>query len=126
LGEVVELQFDERLAGAVTAVEPRHPPCQLLQQLGKTLQAGGQIRQIAVVGIFHADRLTPALDLHRALVDAMGEPPEPFAEGAEITQQILAIARTQVGRSEEHTSELQSRENLVCRLLLEKKKKSKT
>src|SRR5690606_39625792 len=28
-------------------------------------------------------------------------------------------------RSEEHTSELQSRENLVCRLLLEKKKKYK-
>src|SRR5690606_42073139 len=31
-----------------------------------------------------------------------------------------SIARTV--RSEEHTSELQSRENLVCRLLLEKKK----
>src|SRR5690606_41948089 len=29
-------------------------------------------------------------------------------------------------RSEEHTSELQSRENLVCRLLLEKKKTVKT
>src|SRR5690606_41837607 len=29
-------------------------------------------------------------------------------------------------RSEEHTSELQSRENLVCRLLLEKKKKRKS
>src|SRR5690606_40280641 len=29
------------------------------------------------------------------------------------------------GRSEEHTSELQSRENLVCRLLLEKKKKTR-
>src|SRR5207302_5698904 len=29
----------------------------------------------------------------------------------------------QLLRSEEHTSELQSRENLVCRLLLEKKKK---
>src|SRR6266536_4951965 len=28
-----------------------------------------------------------------------------------------------VGRSEEHTSELQSRVDLVCRLLLEKKKK---
>src|SRR5438874_461387 len=28
------------------------------------------------------------------------------------------------GRSEEHTSELQSRRDLVCRLLLEKKKKS--
>src|SRR5690606_41183107 len=34
-------------------------------------------------------------------------------------------ARAWVPRSEEHTSELQSRENLVCRLLLEKKKKKK-
>src|SRR2546427_8259835 len=31
-------------------------------------------------------------------------------------------AVTTVGRSEEHTSELQSQSNLVCRLLLEKKK----
>src|SRR3989475_7172422 len=30
------------------------------------------------------------------------------------------------GRSEEHTSELQSQSNLVCRLLLEKKKKQTT
>src|SRR2546430_4678123 len=30
------------------------------------------------------------------------------------------------GRSEEHTSELQSQSNLVCRLLLEKKKNSRT
>src|SRR5690606_40682168 len=34
-------------------------------------------------------------------------------------------ARHVGGRSEEHTSELQSRENLVCRLLLEKKKQNK-
>src|SRR2546421_9166808 len=33
--------------------------------------------------------------------------------------------RTRVLRSEEHTSELQSRSDLVCRLLLEKKKKNK-
>src|SRR5207302_10532734 len=33
--------------------------------------------------------------------------------------------RSGAERSEEHTSELQSRENLVCRLLLEKKKKKK-
>src|SRR2546430_3959158 len=30
--------------------------------------------------------------------------------------------RGEIGRSEEHTSELQSQSNLVCRLLLEKKK----
>src|SRR2546430_3894832 len=32
---------------------------------------------------------------------------------------------TEMGRSEEHTSELQSQSNLVCRLLLEKKKNIK-
>src|SRR5215475_9605596 len=37
----------------------------------------------------------------------------------------LLAALRRAGRSEEHTSELQSRENLVCRLLLEKKKKKK-
>src|SRR3712207_7638817 len=36
-------------------------------------------------------------------------------------RQIVART-TQCGRSEEHTSELQSRQYLVCRLLLEKKK----
>src|SRR2546430_9728597 len=33
------------------------------------------------------------------------------------------LAVTLGGRSEEHTSELQSQSNLVCRLLLEKKKR---
>src|SRR5690606_21467643 len=33
----------------------------------------------------------------------------------------LPLLRSEATRSEEHTSELQSRENLVCRLLLEKK-----
>src|SRR2546430_7320837 len=33
-------------------------------------------------------------------------------------------AQEQLDRSEEHTSELQSQSNLVCRLLLEKKKKT--
>src|SRR5207253_7486487 len=35
------------------------------------------------------------------------------------------VARDEFRRSEEHTSELQSRGHLVCRLLLEKKKKKK-
>src|SRR3712207_7948458 len=34
------------------------------------------------------------------------------------------LERLQADRSEEHTSELQSRQYLVCRLLLEKKKKN--
>ena len=35
---------------------------------------------------------------------------------------VLLFDIQDIGRSEEHTSELQSRRNLVCRLLLEKKK----
>src|SRR2546430_7593767 len=39
-------------------------------------------------------------------------------------QQRPAVDVGDPGRSEEHTSELQSQSNLVCRLLLEKKKKT--
>src|SRR2546422_4554651 len=37
---------------------------------------------------------------------------------------MVAVASVEEYRSEEHTSELQSRLHLVCRLLLEKKKKT--
>src|SRR5690554_7050496 len=43
--------------------------------------------------------------------------PEPGSEEARLTDYFL--------RSEEHTSELQSRPHLVCRLLLEKKKRTR-
>src|SRR5690606_41214913 len=39
-----------------------------------------------------------------------------------ISSIIRTLLYASCSRSEEHTSELQSRENLVCRLLLEKKK----
>src|SRR3989442_4137126 len=40
-----------------------------------------------------------------------------------VLQAVLLQGRDHVPRSEEHTSEIQSRPHLVCRLLLEKKKK---
>src|SRR5436309_5147432 len=42
-----------------------------------------------------------------------------MADGVEVVRPCRV---DDLARSEEHTSELQSRENLVCRLLLEKKK----
>src|SRR5438105_9104169 len=48
----------------------------------------------------------------------------PRVEPAGLRQKALAARPFE--RSEEHTSELQSRVDLVCRLLLEKKKKTKT
>src|SRR2546430_4600262 len=44
------------------------------------------------------------------------------ADGRSRSAAITAVPLMLVSRSEEHTSELQSQSNLVCRLLLEKKK----
>src|SRR5699024_12695865 len=51
--------------------------------------------------------------------------PLPLLRGHIITGKGMHI-NTEHGRSEEHTSELQSRFDLVCRLLLEKKKYTTT
>src|SRR5256712_7600882 len=48
------------------------------------------------------------------------------ALGQEVRPAHPDEVRQHLGRSEEHTSELQSRSDLVCRLLLEKKKKAES
>src|SRR5690606_42097608 len=50
----------------------------------------------------------------------------PWVPVRKICEESLRVVNRKYSRSEEHTSELQSRENLVCRLLIEKKKKKKT
>src|SRR5947207_11111427 len=60
------------------------------------------------------------LSLHDALPISMASMPSAFRSRAVAC--TLASVRAQI-RSEEHTSELQSHSDLVCRLLLEKKKR---
>src|SRR5690606_1533565 len=50
------------------------------------------------------------------------ESPSTSFENTRMTLSLRGVMVCSAYRSEEHTSELQSRENLVCRLLLEKKK----
>src|SRR5258706_7277247 len=80
-------------------------------------------------GVGAADK--PVL-LRRVYLDLIGIPPSPAEQEAflednsadayeKVVDQLLANEQHAV-RSEEHTSELQSLTNLVCRLLLEKKK----
>src|SRR5690606_40890129 len=62
-----------------------------------------------------------ARSLHDACPDELGQ----MCVGRGVSRDLVGeIRQVALGlrRSEEHTSELQSRENLVCRLLLEKKK----
>src|SRR2546421_5362065 len=74
--------------------------------------------------------LFPYTTLFRSCSIDLGEPdasqhgPVPRQRGVRV-EHVLEHRRLVVDRSEEHTSELQSRSDLVCRLLLEKKKKSK-
>src|SRR3712207_9039186 len=56
-----------------------------------------------------------------AVISSLGAPLVPAI--AETMGTSLPNAQWSLTRSEEHTSELQSRQYLVCRLLLEKKKK---
>src|SRR5690606_40930142 len=73
--------------------------------------------------IIHSFPTRRSSDLGRVdIVDAddrevVGDAQDPHGGGDEAGGDQFVVAR-----SEEHTSELQSRENLVCRLLLEKKK----
>src|SRR3712207_6991537 len=53
-----------------------------------------------------------------------GVVPKQFFPGVEKGVREVAEKGALAGRSEEHTSELQSRQYLVCRLLLEKKKQN--
>src|SRR3712207_7011550 len=84
-----------------------HDALPIYQKLRKAIEAEG--RRGAVEGLWWQLSLT------------MRSEEEPSAVS------LLRISRDRDGglRSEEHTSELQSRQYLVCRLLLEKKKKNK-
>src|SRR2546429_2360153 len=91
--------------------------------LGGGCERGGAEKEIVGIlverrkrvffGAFHSERVVVAVS---------------FAESA-IVKEIVAhpdVNHRSLGRSEEHTSELQSRLHLVCRLLLEKKKNTKS
>src|SRR2546427_11877399 len=62
------------------------------------------------------------LSLHDALPISSSAPSRPAVSGCWSRPSRYGIGSLK-RRSEEHTSELQSQSNLVCRLLLEKKKK---
>src|SRR3712207_7387073 len=66
--------------------------------------------QVAVPGVEDVG------DAHAVLLADLGDPLEDLPELRARDDGVLDV------RSEEHTSELQSRQYLVCRLLLEKKK----
>src|SRR2546422_8080710 len=89
----------------------RRPPRSTLFPYTTLFRSLGQLRQVVHV-------VNQPLDVHRR--ERLRErPPEVFEHALPAEVSLLHLVR-----SEEHTSELQSRLHLVCRLLLEKKKKN--
>src|SRR2546430_7702451 len=99
---------------------------------------GRRLRAVGVFFFFNDTATTEiyTLSLHDALPIYDGPEPGPTGrvldalrhECAKATFFLLgrsARAHPELARSEEHTSELQSQSNLVCRLLLEKKNRRK-
>src|SRR5690606_24303165 len=87
----------------------------------------GQLRLPASLVARWIARADPEADVERLapqhaalLIESLLRDSIAWLEG-ELGQAIELTAVEDCSRSEEHTSELQSRENLVCRLLLEKK-----
>src|SRR5258707_7393372 len=75
--------------------------------------------------------LFPYTTLFRSRIRSAGRGPpllsrKPSGRAAERARFGVENRRREGARSDEHTSELQSRQYLVCRLLLEKKKKNAT
>src|SRR2546426_5474913 len=81
------------------------------ERLGQIVADERKVRQVVLNLLSNAVKYTPQGG--RVAINAVR------ADGA--TE--ISVSDTGIGRSEEHTSELQSPCNLVCRLLLEKKKK---
>src|SRR3712207_7213314 len=98
----------------------RRPPRSTLfpyTTLFRSGRAAGRQRVVRACDVVAERR--PAADEHRAgAPDARGQ----RLGGDAHELQVLGRERLGDLRSEEHTSELQSRQYLVCRLLLEKKK----
>src|SRR2546430_13502434 len=100
--------------------------CRDRSQIGRAVSSVAYSRAIATmhqVGLAMA-KFQQTYDV--ILSPTLAKPPVPLGVLSLSPESMAAYGKdvTEFGpRSEEHTSELQSQSNLVCRLLLEKKKK---
>src|SRR2546427_3723068 len=96
----------------------RRPPRSTLfpyTTLFRSLGVGAEVGKLLLVGALQG----------RDFI-GLRNPTECMAKGARQALRQIRGFLSHRARSEEHTSELQSQSNLVCRLLLEKKKKMYT
>src|SRR3712207_8430440 len=99
----------------------RRPPRSTLFPYTTLFRSGGGPRRYPLRAVSAGRRPRPG---QPGGLPEGGVSPEPLADPQADGRAGQEVSLHVPGRSEEHTSELQSRQYLVCRLLLEKKKKT--
>src|SRR5690606_41950534 len=104
------------------SVRIRRPPTSTLFPYTTLFRSASLVLAVAVTltVALRSDELSAAdLQLHdNVLAHVVREEPRYNMDADDIDLEQIRSVIADAGRSEEHTSELQSRENLVCRLLL--------
>src|SRR5690606_39926445 len=125
--EVSRVPSRREVCGALRVVYLLTPVVALAAVIGLASQVAGDLME-RPGAVAAGER---AFLYYRSLAEGSGAPaPAAVAAGVLLLvlalMPVFAVAAYAVNhwRSEEHTSELQSRENLVCRLLLETKKRN--
>src|SRR5690606_41247260 len=106
-------------AATLPSALPREPPTSPILPYTTLFRS----REVADAYVDDLVALDPISGTHLGVRESSSRLPDLSPAGQEAVAELQrrTLARLDE-RSEEHTSELQSRENLVCRLLLEKKK----
>src|SRR5688572_21412770 len=120
--------------GLIAAQKPSVPTLQLGTPIERTI-ATGQSHTYQIVAeensLVQITIEQRGIDVVVRVLHPLGKKPSEYDSptGADGTEDVSFVTASKtpylIERSEEHTSELQSQSNLVCRLLLEKKKKKK-
>src|SRR5688572_32158617 len=98
----------------------RRPPRSTLFPYTTLFRSGVHVTPTTIASVRAADGTL----LHRHTPDSRTAlDPRVAYVMTDMLQEVMRSGTGATRRSEEHTSELQSQSNLVCRLLLEKKKK---
>src|SRR5690606_39980028 len=110
----------DQLKAILLLVDGRHGPTGDDLEMWEWIKASGR-SGLAVATKWDKVKKSLRVKRMKEMEAALAAPVLPFSAVTSEGKQGLMSFLLSLVRSEEHTSELQSRENLVCRLLLEKK-----
>src|SRR5574337_1703420 len=118
-----DADIEDAVQETLLAIHLKRHTWDMNQKLGPWVNAIARHKIIDAMRRRGARKFSPIEDFADFLAAPADEDPHALSDARRLMEQLNPRQRDIIQRSEEHTSELQSPLNLVCRLLLEKKKK---